>query len=79
MENLEVILDRYPLYVYPRNGAAAPAKELEKYNNIHLVDAPKVEVASSQIREWIKLGKNVRPLLPLESWEYLDEMNFYKK
>ncbi|MEL0301015.1 MAG: nicotinate (nicotinamide) nucleotide adenylyltransferase [Flavobacteriaceae bacterium] len=78
-KNFEVILDRYPLYVYPRNGAAAPAKELEKYNNIHLVDAPKVEVASSQIREWIKLGKNVRPLLPLESWEYLDEMNFYKK
>lgn len=78
-KNYEVILDRYPLYVYPRNGSAAPAKALEKYNNIHLVDAPKVEVASSQIREWIKSGKNVRPLLPLESWEYLDEMNFYKK
>ena len=76
-KNYEVILDRYPLYVYPRNGSAAPAKALEKYN-IHLVDAPKVEVASSQIREWIKTGKNVRPLLPMESWEYIDEMNFYK-
>ncbi len=77
-KNYEVILERYPLYVYPRNGAPAPSKELTKYKNIHLVDAPKVEVASSQIREWIKAGKNVRPLLPIESWEYLDEMNFYK-
>ena len=78
-KNYEVILERYPLYVYPRIGAAPPAIELEKYKTIHLVNAPKVEVASSQIREWIKAGKNVRPLLPMESWEYIDEMNFYKK
>ena len=77
-KNYEVILERYPLYVYPRNGAATPSEALTKYSNIHLVDAPKVEVASSKIRAWIKAGKNVRPLLPLESWEYLDEMNFYK-
>lgn len=77
-KNYEVILERYPLYVYPRNGAETPSEALTKYKSIHLVDAPKVEIASSQIREWIKAGKNVRPLLPLESWEYLDEMNFYK-
>lgn len=77
-KNYEVILERYPLYVYPRNGAETPSEVLTKYKSIHLVDAPKVEVASSQIREWIKAGNNVRPLLPLESWEYIDEMNFYK-
>ena len=22
--------------------------------------------------------KNIRPLLPIEVWEYIDEMNFYK-
>ena len=77
-KNYEVILERYPLYVYPRNGAETPSEVLTKYKSIHLVDAPKVEVASSQIREWIKAEKNVRPLLPIESWEYIDEMNFYK-
>ncbi len=77
-KNYEVILERYPLYVYPRNGAAASAEVLKQYKNIHLIDAPKVEIASSQIRNWIREGKNVRPLIPLDSWEYLDEMNFYK-
>ena len=77
-KNYEVILERYPLYVYPRNEAETPSEALSKYKSIHLVDAPKIEVASSQIREWIKAGKNVRPLLPQESWEYIDEMNFYK-
>ncbi|MGB0366883.1 MAG: nicotinate (nicotinamide) nucleotide adenylyltransferase [Flavobacteriaceae bacterium] len=77
-KNYEVILERYSLFIYPRNGAAPPAKELSKYKNIYLVNAPKIEVASSKIREWIKAKKNVRPLLPPESWIYLDEMNFYK-
>lgn len=78
-KNYEVILARYPLYVYPRHGTTAPSDELKKYDNIHIIDAPKVEIASSQIRDWIRAGKNVRPLIPFESWKYLEEMNFYKK
>jgi nicotinate-nucleotide adenylyltransferase len=31
------------------------------------------------IRNGIKDKKNIRPLLTKEVWEYLDEMNFYKK
>ena len=77
-KNYDVILARYSLYVYPRNGASPPSEELSKHTNIHFVDAPKIDLSSSQIRTWIKARKNVRPLLPPESWEYLDEMNFYK-
>jgi len=38
-----------------------------------------MEVSSSFIRKAIKEGKNVRHFMPHKSWEYLDEMNFYKK
>ena len=31
------------------------------------------------IRNGIKNKKNVKPLLPKEVWEYIDDMNFYKK
>ncbi len=27
----------------------------------------------------IKAKKNVRPMLPKEVWQYIDEMNFYRK
>jgi nicotinate-nucleotide adenylyltransferase len=37
-----------------------------------------MELSSTFIRESIKAGKNVRPMLPEFVWEYLDEMNFYK-
>jgi nicotinate-nucleotide adenylyltransferase len=37
-----------------------------------------MEISSTFIRQQIKKNKNVKPLLPLKVWEYIDEMNFYK-
>ncbi|MEO8934112.1 MAG: nicotinic acid mononucleotide adenylyltransferase, partial [Xanthomarina sp.] len=30
------------------------------------------------IRNSIKAGKNIKPMLPEQVWKYLDEMHFYK-
>ena len=77
-KNYEVILERYHLYVYPRKEDKAVPEIFQNHPKIKTVHAPEIEVASSNIRQWIKAGKNIRPLLPPESWAYLDEMNFYK-
>jgi nicotinate-nucleotide adenylyltransferase len=37
-----------------------------------------MEISSTAIRKAIKSKKNIRPLLPQNVWQYLDEMNFYK-
>jgi nicotinate-nucleotide adenylyltransferase len=37
-----------------------------------------MELSSTFIRQSIKAGKNIRPMLPSAVWDYLDEMNFYK-
>jgi nicotinate-nucleotide adenylyltransferase len=37
-----------------------------------------MEISSTFIRKAISEGKNIRPLLPHNVWEYVDEMNFYK-
>jgi nicotinate-nucleotide adenylyltransferase len=37
-----------------------------------------MEISSTFIRQQIKDGKNIKPLLPLAVWDYIDEMNFYK-
>ncbi len=76
--NYEEILSGNEIYVYPRRGAGP--SPLKTHPSVHFFEeAPVVEISASQIRRDIKAGKNVRPLLPCEVFDYLTEMNFYKK
>lgn len=77
-KNYEVILDRYSIYVYPRISKGSLETQFAKHPKITKVEAPIVEVSSTFIRKSIKVGKNIRPLLPCEVWTYLDEMGFYR-
>jgi nicotinate-nucleotide adenylyltransferase len=78
-KNYEVILAHHDIYVYPRISSEAENLELKNHPKIHLIDAPVVEISSTFIRDNIKKGKNVQPLLPHKVWEYIDHNNFYKK
>ena len=77
-KNYEVILEQYPIYVYPRISKATAETQFSNHQNITKIDAPIVEISSTFIRKNIALEKNIRPLLPKNVWEYLDEMNFYR-
>ncbi|WP_348823898.1 nicotinate (nicotinamide) nucleotide adenylyltransferase [Flavobacterium aestuarii] len=78
-KNYEVILDNHDIYVYPRISSEEENLELKSHPKVHIIDAPIVEISSTDIRQNIKLGKNVQPLLPHKVWEYIDHNNFYKK
>lgn len=78
-KNHDVILDDYHIYVYPRISDGPVETRFDNHSKIHRIDAPVVEVSSTQIRKGIKEKKNVRPMLTKEVWEYVDEMNFYRK
>jgi nicotinate-nucleotide adenylyltransferase len=78
-KNYEAILAHHDIYVYPRLDATAENTLFKNHSKIHLIDAPVVEISSTSIRENIKKGKNVLPLLPPKVWEYIDHNNFYKK
>lgn len=78
-KNAEVIINNYPIYVYPRKLTESKIPtQLEKKANITKIDAPIMELSSTFIRQSIQAGKTVRPLLSNAVWNYLDEMNFYK-
>ncbi len=77
-KNHEVILERHNIIVYPRYSEGDTHPELLKHPKIQLTDAPKIEISSTFIRKAIKQGKDVRPLLPLKVWKYIEEMNFYR-
>ncbi len=78
-KNYEVILQNHEIYVYPRISSEVDNLELKNHPKIHLIDAPVVEISSTFIRNNIKAGKNIQPLLPTKVWEYIDHNNFYKK
>ncbi len=77
-KNFEVILKHYSIYVYPRISRDTTKHKFENHKKIISVDAPIMELSSTFIRQSIKEGKNIRPMLPEHVWNYLDEMNFYK-
>jgi nicotinate-nucleotide adenylyltransferase len=78
-KNYEIILEHHDIYVYPRISSEAENLDLKNHPKIHLIDAPVVEISSTFIRDNIKKGKNIQPLLPLKVWEYIDHNNFYRK
>jgi len=77
-KNYEVILENNSIYVYPRVSEGKIETQFDGHKKINKIDAPIMEISSTAIRKAIKDGKNIKPLLPENVWEYLDEMNFYK-
>jgi len=78
-KNFESILKYYRILVYPRITDKKIPELFLNHPKIQLIKAPIIEISATQIRNDIKTGKNVRPLLPPEVFRYIDEMNFYKK
>ena len=81
-KNYEVILERYPIFIYPRiskNTESNSNSILNKNNSVTFINAPIVELSSTFIRKGIALNKNIKPMLSKNVWHYIDEMNFYKK
>ena len=66
--------------MYPRIFEGKNIKtQFDNHSKIHKIDAPIMEVSSTFIRKGIAEKKNISALLPYKVWQYIDEMNFYKK
>jgi len=78
-KNAEKLMSDYQIIVYPRTfeGEKKDSEYLQ-HENISMVNAPIIELSATEIRNIIKEGKNVRPMLPPEVFEYLDGSSFYK-
>ncbi|WP_066222462.1 nicotinate (nicotinamide) nucleotide adenylyltransferase [Formosa haliotis] len=77
-KNHDLILDQHHIYVYPRISEGRVETQFNSHDKIHRIDAPIMEISSTFIRQAVSNGKNCKPLLPINVWKYIDEMNFYK-
>ena len=74
-KNYEQLIAHYPVYVYNRPGHPVT----ETYGaNVQIVDAPLLEISSSNIRKWIQEGKSIRYMVPDNVWKYISENNYYR-
>ncbi len=78
-KNSETLIKNHHIIVYPRmyDGEKKDPEYLQ-HENISLIEAPVIELSATEIRNMIKTGKNVKPMLPPEVFEYLDGSSFYK-
>lgn len=77
--NYQAILDDYKLYVYPRISQGIVENQFKEHAKIHRVSAPIIQISSTMIRKGVQDKKNIKPLVSTKVWQYIDEMNFYKK
>ncbi|MFH1004810.1 MAG: nicotinate (nicotinamide) nucleotide adenylyltransferase [Bacteroidota bacterium] len=67
-KNYKKILSGYKIYVYPRSSTLAKGRlkkisvseEIKNHRNIIIINAPKINISSTFIREAIKDGKDMR-------------------
>ena len=82
-KNAGELVDRYPIYVYPRPDSKKPVSsildEILSDAEIHKIDAPLIEISSTFIRNGIKNGKDMSYFLAPAVWKYIKEMHFYEK
>ena len=74
--NYEWILENHQIYVYPR--IESDGGELKNHPMVTITDAPIMQIASTDIRNAIKDGKNVSFMLPEKVWKYIDKELFYR-
>ncbi len=74
--NYEWILEHHKIYVYPR--IESDGGDLKNHPNVTVTDAPIMQIASTDIRNAIKEGKNVSFMLPEKVWKFIDEGLFYR-
>ena len=76
-KNFEDIIRNYQILVYPRFGYDTDIPG-EYSGNVSIVDAPIIELSSTQIRTSLRQNQNIRFYLPDEVYDYILKNKLYK-
>ncbi len=76
-KNYELLLERYPIYIYKRPGTeniSTPANA-----DVRFHDVPLLEISSTYIRQQIAGGHSIRYMVPENVYQYLDGSRLYRQ
>lgn len=81
-KNVESITANHDILVYPRhpipNEEEIVKNWRKKYPRVQLVNAPKMEISATLIRNSFKDGKALRNLLPKAVFDYIEGSNLFQ-
>lgn len=77
-KNYQLLLDRYAIHLYNRKGSRVDKEMIDK-SNIHLHDAPLLDLSATMIRDSIRKGLSVRYMVPDPVFEYLEGSRIYRQ
>jgi len=81
-KNVESIIEHHNILAYPRHPLpdeeATAAQWKEKFSRVSLVNAPKMEISATMIRNSFKDGKGLRNLLPKAVFDYIEGSNLFQ-
>ena len=75
-KNYEIILKNYSIYIYSRPGFEVDSKMLS--DKIKILDAPLLEISSTEIREMIQENKSIRYWVPDVVMNEIYAQQYYK-
>ena len=75
-KNYEILIRDYEFYVYHRKGAEL--NERASWPNVHIAEAPMLELSSTYIRRAIQENKDYRFMLSESVYNYIEESNMYR-
>jgi len=74
-KNSDRILENFELYVYPRPSSEPSA--LTDHEKVTMIDAPKVDISATFIRNFVKEGKSIQYLVPQPVADMISDKKFY--
>jgi nicotinate-nucleotide adenylyltransferase len=82
-KNAGELVKKCPIYVYPRGTSGKPVPPVLEIllgeAEVHMTDAPAIQISGTFIRKGIRSGKNMSYFLSPGVWKYITEMHFYEK
>jgi nicotinate-nucleotide adenylyltransferase len=74
-KNYNLLLKNYDIYIYPRPNFNSKEDTIKKSK---IINAPEIDISSTQIRKLIKEKKSIRYLVPDSVMEEIKKNNYYK-
>ena len=71
------ILNNYNVYVYPRKTKIKEDIELINKENVHMIEAPYVDISSSEIRNIITKKENLSQFISNDIYRYIIKNKLY--
>ncbi|HOY30835.1 MAG TPA: nicotinate (nicotinamide) nucleotide adenylyltransferase [Bacteroidales bacterium] len=70
------IIDHHRIWVYPRHGS--DVGKFKNHPSVRLINAPLLDISSTNIRKLIHEGKDVSRMVPKNVLTHINKMNFYR-